>query len=311
MKIRLLTIAFFLGASLAMAQTADELESLLATKTLSYGKAAEIAAKASGNEVALADWLPKNAAAEDAARCDAVSLLLIKSFKFKAGAFYAMTKKPHYAYRELVYKKVIQGRTAPGDKVSGEEFLFMVNRCLALEEELDAEVAERDRKAAEKEARIAAEKARKEAAQREAERAKLAEQINEELAVMKLDNTTRAEVSDEGVRISFSNIHFVADSAEWLPEEAAKLAEIAEILKKIKERRILVAGHTANAASARDLKELSLERAEAVKNYLVENKVRAAREVFTAGYGAERPVADNETDEGMAKNRRVEITILE
>jgi OOP family OmpA-OmpF porin len=113
------------------------------------------------------------------------------------------------------------------------------------------------------------------------------------------------------VAISLSNIQFAADSAEWLPGETKKLSEIAEILRRVKQRRILIAGHSADAASSRDLKELSLERADAVKKFLVDADVRSAGEVVTAGYGTERPLAGNDTEEGRAMNRRVEIIILE
>jgi outer membrane protein OmpA-like peptidoglycan-associated protein len=51
--------------------------------------------------------------------------------------------------------------------------------------------------------------------------------------------------------------------------------------------------------------------ARAVARYLKEKGVKQDKEMFVEGLGAERPVADNDTEEGMAKNRRVEITILD
>jgi outer membrane protein OmpA-like peptidoglycan-associated protein len=56
---------------------------------------------------------------------------------------------------------------------------------------------------------------------------------------------------------------------------------------------------------------LSIERAAAVADYLLSKNVRSADRVVIRGYGAEKPIADNSTQEGMSKNRRVEITILE
>ncbi|MCL2193083.1 MAG: OmpA family protein, partial [Treponema sp.] len=55
---------------------------------------------------------------------------------------------------------------------------------------------------------------------------------------------------------------------------------------------------------------VSTERAQAVADHLVYLGVREAHEISIAGYGADRPVADNDTQEGMAANRRVEIIIL-
>jgi outer membrane protein OmpA-like peptidoglycan-associated protein len=118
-------------------------------------------------------------------------------------------------------------------------------------------------------------------------------------------------VSDEGVVISLENIQFDADSAALRQSERQKLDRIAEILARYPDRDILVGGHTALAGTAGGRMELSLERAGAVADYLLGKKVRSPERVVIRGYGAERPVADNSTEEGMRKNRRVEITILE
>ena len=118
-------------------------------------------------------------------------------------------------------------------------------------------------------------------------------------------------VSDEGIVISLENIQFYPDSAIMLPGESQKLDLIAEILLRYPERDILVGGHTALAGTADGRLRLSLERAEAVAAHLLRQGVRRPEQVVIRGYGAEQPVADNRTEEGMQRNRRVEITILE
>jgi len=118
-------------------------------------------------------------------------------------------------------------------------------------------------------------------------------------------------ISDEGIVISLENIQFAPDSAILLMSERPKLDLIAEILMKYPERDILVGGHTALAGNAAGRLQLSLERAGAVADYLMSKNVRTPDRVVIRGYGAEQPVADNRTEEGMRKNRRVEITILE
>ena len=118
-------------------------------------------------------------------------------------------------------------------------------------------------------------------------------------------------VSDEGIVISLENIQFAPDSAVLRPTERPKLDKIAEILMKYHDRDILVGGHTALAGTAAGRLQLSLERAGAVADYFINKKVRSPDRVVIRGYGAEKPVADNRTEEGMRKNRRVEITILE
>jgi outer membrane protein OmpA-like peptidoglycan-associated protein len=118
-------------------------------------------------------------------------------------------------------------------------------------------------------------------------------------------------VVDEGVAISLENIQFQADTAIMLPGEKMKLDKIAEILLRYQDRDILVGGHTALAGSDAGRMSLSRERAGVVADYLIEKKVRTADRVVVRGYGSEKPVADNRTEEGMRRNRRVEITILE
>jgi len=116
---------------------------------------------------------------------------------------------------------------------------------------------------------------------------------------------------DEGVSISLENIGFIADSAVMLPGETAKLDVIAGILARYPDRDIIVSGHTALAGTSEGRMRLSVERAAAVANYLLSKNVRSADRIVIRGFGAEMPVADNITEEGMRRNRRVEITILE
>jgi outer membrane protein OmpA-like peptidoglycan-associated protein len=118
-------------------------------------------------------------------------------------------------------------------------------------------------------------------------------------------------VDEEGITISLEDIRFQADSAVLLPGEESKLEKIAGILKRYPHRDILVGGHTALAGTEAGRQALSARRAAAVADYLIDREVRSAERVVVRGYGAERPVADNRTEEGRARNRRVEITILE
>jgi len=118
--------------------------------------------------------------------------------------------------------------------------------------------------------------------------------------------------SDErGVTISIENIQFTADSSRLLASELAKIKAIAGVLAEVPGRDILVTGHTALAGTAAARQELSKERARAVAEELIRLGARKPEAITVLGYGAEKPVADNSTEAGMARNRRVEITILE
>jgi outer membrane protein OmpA-like peptidoglycan-associated protein len=137
-----------------------------------------------------------------------------------------------------------------------------------------------------------------------------AKEIEEEIEKLGIDGAS-VRIADEGIAINLENIQFLPNSAILPASEQAKLDKIGEILLKFAGRDILVGGHTALAGSAEGRQKLSLERAAAVSNYLISKKVREPSRVVVRGYGAEKPVADNATAEGMIKNRRVEIILLE
>ena len=128
---------------------------------------------------------------------------------------------------------------------------------------------------------------------------------NKELA----DNVT-VEKREEGVALTLKKLHFRADEAVLLPGEENKIKIIADILKKIPERTFLVTGHTADIGTVESQIELSVKRAETIAEMLKNAGISADRLIFQ-GKGGSEPAASNETEEGRALNRRVEIIILE
>jgi len=138
----------------------------------------------------------------------------------------------------------------------------------------------------------------------------IAAEINEELKRLDI-NDVNVRVVEEGISISLENIQFYADSDRMLPGEQVKLSRISGILTRYQDRDIQVSGHAALAGAREYLLELSWKRARAVADYLLSRNVRTADRMVIRGYGADRPIADNSTEAGMSKNRRVEITILE
>jgi outer membrane protein OmpA-like peptidoglycan-associated protein len=145
---------------------------------------------------------------------------------------------------------------------------------------------------------------------RRMDREKIAEEIAEEIERLDIADVT-VRIVDEGVTISLDDILFQADTAVMLPGEREKLEKIVEILRRYQDRDILVGGHTALAGTVAGRQKLSVERASVVADYLIEREVRAPDRVTVRGYGADKPLANNNTEEGRTKNRRVEITILE
>lgn len=102
------------------------------------------------------------------------------------------------------------------------------------------------------------------------------------------------------------HINFATGKATIEPDSFTTLDAAAAALKATKDVRIEVAGHTDNAGTADANLRLSQQRAEAVAAALVERGVAAGR-LAAKGYGQTVPVADNRTEEGRARNRRVEL----
>lgn len=142
------------------------------------------------------------------------------------------------------------------------------------------------------------------------DRARVVEEIRKSIEEKKIpDATVRAD--EEGVTITLENIQFHPDSDEMMPGEKAKLDQIAEILKRYPERDLLITGHTALAGTPEGRQELSDRRARVVGDYLLKLGVRDRTRMTFRGVGATQPVADNSTEAGMRRNRRVEIKLLE
>jgi outer membrane protein OmpA-like peptidoglycan-associated protein len=91
------------------------------------------------------------------------------------------------------------------------------------------------------------------------------------------------------------------------PQSAVVLKQIAGILQRNPDWKLSVSGHTDNIGDDKFNQDLSVRRANAVKNALVTQYKIDPTRLSTAGYGASRPIADNNTVEGRARNRRVEL----
>ncbi|MBE6349222.1 MAG: OmpA family protein [Spirochaetaceae bacterium] len=119
------------------------------------------------------------------------------------------------------------------------------------------------------------------------------------------------DINEHGLTIQLENIQFEPESAYLRESEKEKLRLIGQLLKPFDSNDILVAGHTALSGSKESQLSLSQERALAVAEFMISSGIKPKEKIFTQGFGAEKPLADNSTPEGMKKNRRVEITILE
>jgi outer membrane protein OmpA-like peptidoglycan-associated protein len=125
------------------------------------------------------------------------------------------------------------------------------------------------------------------------------------------DLAALAAVKEEerGLVITLSgSVLFASDKSELLPAAQDRLNHVADALLAVKERKLTVNGFTDSQGSAEYNIELSQRRADAVRSYLISRGYPA--ELITAiGIGKGSPVADNNSPEGRADNRRVEIVV--
>ncbi|MGE5452478.1 MAG: outer membrane protein OmpA [Acidobacteriota bacterium] len=111
-------------------------------------------------------------------------------------------------------------------------------------------------------------------------------------------------------KVSFAaDAFFDFDKADLKPEGKAKLDDLAEKVKGVNLEVIVAVGHTDSRGKSGYNQKLSVKRADAVKTYLASKGIEGSR-IYTEGKGAAQPVADNKTDAGRAKNRRVEIEVV-
>ncbi len=111
-----------------------------------------------------------------------------------------------------------------------------------------------------------------------------------------------------GTIVSLADILFDFDKATLKRDVEFNLVRVATILNQFPEMDIAIEGHTDNVGAPEYNLELSKARAEAVHEFLIAQGVSVER-MTVEGYGMTRPVADNETEEGRARNRRVDLVI--
>lgn len=112
-----------------------------------------------------------------------------------------------------------------------------------------------------------------------------------------------------GTTIILKNIFYETDKFDLKPESEIELNKLVEFLKQNPKISIEISGHTDNVGSSEYNKNLSTNRAKTVYQYLISKGIAANRLKF-AGYGFSKPIANNDTPEGRALNRRTEFKII-
>jgi outer membrane protein OmpA-like peptidoglycan-associated protein len=130
-----------------------------------------------------------------------------------------------------------------------------------------------------------------------------------QLGLNPLDPSDDVPIIKVGERIILEGVNFQTGKTTLLPEAKTILDQVASSLTSYPTAEVAIHGHTDNVGGAKYNMKLSLGRAEAVKAYLVSKGVTASR-IASKGFGFVKPIADNATAEGRAKNRRIEFVRL-
>jgi OmpA-OmpF porin, OOP family len=128
------------------------------------------------------------------------------------------------------------------------------------------------------------------------------QQLQRELAAL------QAKQTDRGLVLTLGDVLFETGKADLRPGALRNLYPLVTFLQKYPEHRVLIEGHTDSVGSEAYNLDLSQRRADAVRDFLLQNGVKAAQ-LTTRGYGKASPVASNDTTEGRQQNRRVELII--
>lgn len=141
--------------------------------------------------------------------------------------------------------------------------------------------------------------ARREALQRQAERIDRLFDRNEAIVLRRGDE----------IIVRMVGLNFPVGRADITPDNFRLLSKVRQALAGFERPKLVVEGHTDSFGTDAANLALSRKRAEAVRRYLIENVGLPEADIEAVGYGETRPVANNETPEGRAKNRRIDIVI--
>jgi outer membrane protein OmpA-like peptidoglycan-associated protein len=124
-----------------------------------------------------------------------------------------------------------------------------------------------------------------------------------------MEENLQIKVITEYKRVYELKIHFGPNKSDLYPAAKMEIERLAEEMVKNPTMKIEVAGHTDNVGDDKVNLQVSQKRANAIKQYMVEKGISEKR-VIAKGYGETTPIADNATEEGRTRNRRIEIRML-
>ena len=130
-----------------------------------------------------------------------------------------------------------------------------------------------------------------------------------EAGTVEMDLNISLQSMESGTHEVMRNIFFERDKATLDPSSLGELGQLLTLLRENPNVRLEIGGHTDSDGSEGHNGELSAERANSVVDHLVNNGIPAER-LVARGYGAEQPLAPNDSEENKARNRRTEMRVL-
>ncbi|WP_205503950.1 OmpA family protein [Rufibacter psychrotolerans] len=128
-------------------------------------------------------------------------------------------------------------------------------------------------------------------------------------AFRKVQKDIQLKAVATGSAVALRNIFFEPEQAKIKPESMPELNQLVEFLKDERSQKVEISGFTDNKGEAAQNLKLSESRAKAVVEYLISKGVNAKR-LQAKGFGADQPVASNDTEEGRTQNQRIEVKLL-
>ncbi len=123
-------------------------------------------------------------------------------------------------------------------------------------------------------------------------------------------NEGKVLIEGDHVLLRLYGLSFPSGTAIIKPKNFALLKKVQDAIREFNNCKVIVEGHTDSRGNSEINKKLSQERANAVMEYLIANMDIPKNRITAKGYGETRPVATNKTEEGRAKNRRIDIVII-
>ena len=135
------------------------------------------------------------------------------------------------------------------------------------------------------------------------------EDVMRELDALKLTKKAYDNPMKKGTTYSLTRIYFRSGNFDFLPKSKEELDDLASVLNEFPKLVIHIMGHSDNVGSYQANVELSQQRAKMVYNYLISKGI-AANRLSYEGFGPDKPLTENITEQDRAANRRVEFVIL-